>query len=72
MGQPSFSGPGLTPAQIKTFKLSVSAACRKMTADQILDIADQLHVLIRRRSAFWGSTEVAVYERSATDGLQLQ
>ena len=61
----SCNGVGLTQAQAKTFKLSVSAACRRMTADQILDIADQLHALIRKRGACCASTEVAVYDGGA-------
>ena len=65
MGQSSCTGSGLTQAQLKTFKLSVSAACRQMTADQILDIADHLHALIRKRGACCGSTDVAVYDSAA-------
>ncbi len=65
MGQscrPDFS---LTQGQIKLFKLSVSAACRKMTADQILEIADQLHDIIRRRGGSCGTVDVAAYDHSA-------
>ena len=51
MGQFSHQGVGLRETQFKTFKLSVSAACRKMTGDQILDLADQLHEIIRKRGA---------------------
>ena len=65
MGQSSRTGSGLTQAQLKTFKLSVSAACRQMTADQILDIADQLHALIRKRGACCSSKDVAVYDGAA-------
>ena len=62
MGQSSYYGSGLTPGQVKTFKLSVSAACRKMTADQILDMADHLHAIIRKRGACCASVEVAAYD----------
>ena len=67
MGQSSYNGSGLTQLQAKTFKLSVSAACRKMTADQILDLADHLHMIIRRRGAGCGSAEVAAYDPCAGD-----
>ena len=72
MGQSSYSGSGLTQAQLKTFKLSVSAACRRMTADQILEIADQLHALIRKRGACCSSTEIAVYDGQADGPPQFE
>ncbi len=62
MGQSSSQGFGLTQVQLKTFKLSVSAACRMMTADQILDLADHLHAIIRKRGACCDSPEVAIYD----------
>ena len=65
MGQSSYQGVGLTQHQASTFKLSVSAACRMMTADQILDLADYLHTIIRKRGACCGSTEVATYDARA-------
>ncbi len=67
MGQYSCNGSGLTHSQVKTLKLSVSAACRMMTADQILDIADHLHAIIRRRETCFGSAEVAAYDSHAGD-----
>ncbi len=62
VGQSSYKSAGLTQHQAKTFKLSVSAACRMMTADQILDLADHLHSIIRKRGACCGSPEVATYD----------
>lgn len=50
MGRLSYEGLGLTFSQAETFKLSVSAACRRMTAEQILDLADFLHDIIRKRA----------------------
>ena len=67
MGQSSYTGSCLTQGQVNTFKLSVSAACRRMSADQILDIADHLHAIIRKRGACCGSAEVATYDPCAGD-----
>ncbi len=65
MGQLFCHDSDLTSAQVKTFKLSVSAACRKMSADQILDIADQLHDIIRKRSSLCLPAEVGTYDACA-------
>ena len=65
MGRSSYQGAGLTEEQAKTFKLSISAACRKMTADQILDLADHLHTIIRKRGTCCESVEVATYDPCA-------
>ena len=51
MGQSSHFGVGLSTSQAKSFRLTVSAACRRMTADQILDLADHLHDIMRKRSS---------------------
>jgi hypothetical protein len=50
VGQSLGKGPCLTSRQVETVKLSISAACRRMTADQILDLADHLHAVIRERA----------------------
>ena len=65
VGQSSYHGPGLTQHQVKTFKLSESAACRIMTAGQILDLADHLHTIIRRRGACCTTLDVATYDPRA-------
>ena len=54
-------GLGLSPSQLQIFKLSVSCACRRMTANQILDVADQLHDIIRKRSSIAGSLDAAIH-----------
>ena len=66
MGQSLHLGSNLTEDQVNTFKLSVSAACRRMSSDQILDIADLLHEIIRKRGACCVSREVASYAPRAT------
>ena len=67
MGQSSCQGSGLTPSQVKVFKLSVSAACRKMTADQVLDLADQLHEIIRKRGACCKFADVSAKDSAYAD-----
>ena len=65
MSLSSCFGLGLSQGQLNIFKLCVSYACRKMTANQILELADHLHDLIRKRSAGAGSLNAAIYDRSA-------
>ncbi len=62
MDMTSCFGFGLSPNQLQVFKLSVSCACRRMTANQILDVADHLHDVIRKRSSVGGSLNAAVYD----------
>ena len=62
VGHIAYQGVGLTDGQVKTFKLSVSAACRKMTADQILDTADLLHEIIRKRSPCCSTAKPSAYD----------
>ena len=69
MGQACHCSQGLTRSQADTVKLSVSAACRKMSADQILDLADHLHDIIRKRGERYGADELAVYDPGATSGV---
>ena len=66
MRQSSCFGVGLSQTQANIFKLSVSAACRRMTAAQILELADYLHAIIRKRSCGSGSLETAVLEPLTT------
>ena len=64
-------GLGLSPSQLQIFKLSVSCACRKMTANQILDVADHLHEIIRTCSSTAGSLNAAVYTGVAVSTEQV-
>ena len=66
MRQSSCFGLGLSQTQANIFKLNVSAACRRMTAAQILELADHLHAIIRKRSSGAGSRETAMLEPPAT------
>jgi hypothetical protein len=67
MGQLSYLGAGFAENQLNNFKLSVSAACRKMTDDQILDLADQLHDIIRKRGACCMSHRHATFDLQSED-----
>ena len=72
MGQSSSEVAGLSQVQFKTFKMSVSAACRRMTADQILDVADHLHAMIRRRSACGRSAITKRIDRRAGEAASFR
>ena len=65
MALSSCFGIGFTQGQLHSFKRTVSQACRKMTARQILYVADGLHEIIRQQSAGSGALNAAIYERSA-------
>ena len=67
MGQSTCFKPGLNRDQAVTIKLSVSAACRRMTTDQILDLADHLHDIIRQRTV-----RTAALSAAAATGLRGQ
>ena len=70
MGCASFEIMGLTETQAETFKLGVSAACRKMTTDQILDLADHLHSVIRKRAAHNVASSRAAFDHSVAHQLE--
>ena len=70
MSLTSCFGLGLSQSQLNIFKLSVSQACRRMTAKQILDVADHLHDIIRSRSATAGSLNAAIYDRASDPAEQ--
>ena len=71
MGQSSCLELGLSQSQADVFKLSVSAACRRMTPDQILDLADHLHEIIRSRSSRHACHNVAIYETKGRSAARL-
>ena len=72
MRQSSSDVAGLSQDQFKTFITYVSAACRRMTADQILDVADHLHAMIRRRSARGRSAIAELGRRPSREAASFQ